>query len=99
MGTEHLPYLNRHICRLPVGPWRDGCTSSNLVRLPGSFDIDHPVSRKELLRFREHAVRNWLSVIPRANDLRLLRPGQPLRVHKNTGIVKLLVEALHKLDV
>src|SRR5205823_1654678 len=56
-------------------------------------------SGKELLRFREHAVCNRLSVTPRANDLSPLRQGQPLRVHKNTRIVKLLVEALHKLDV
>ena len=77
MAAEHLPYFNRHIRRFPAQPGRGRGAGSNLARLLGTLYVDNPVSGKELLRFREHAVGNWLSVIPRANDLRLLGPGQP----------------------
>src|SRR5437763_5738252 len=81
VAAEHLPYFNRHIRRFPAWPGSGGCTGSNLVRLLGTLYVNNPVSGKELLRFREHAVRNRLSVTPRANNLSVVRQGQPLRVH------------------
>src|SRR5271165_1880005 len=99
MGTEHLPYLDRHICRLPAGPGRGGRTSGNLVRLLRSLDVDDPVSGKKLLRFREHTVRDGLSVLPRPNDLGFVWQSQPLGVHEDTGVVQFLAEAPHIGDV